>query len=335
MNVNAFAALAAGRHLEPFSYSADSLGRWDVQVRISHCGICHSDVHLIDNDWQISQYPLVPGHEIVGTVERVGSEVRHLEAGQRVGIGWQRSSCHSCRECTSGREQLCPEIQATCAGHFGGFADTIVSDSRFVFAIPEALTSENAAPLLCGGATVYSPFRNFGVRPNMRVGVIGIGGLGHLALQFARAMGCDVTAFSSTPDKAAEATEFGAHHFCLSNDPKELEKQAGRFDFLVSTVYSPLDWPAYINALSPRGNLCFVGVQAEPLAIPVFPLLVGERSITASAIGSRASIAEMLEFAARHGIQAKTELVPMGDVNSAIQKVREGKARFRMVLSNG
>lgn len=334
MKIEAYAAHRAGGRLEPFSYTAGEVGPWDVRVRISHCGICHSDVHLIDNDWQMTGYPLVPGHEIVGTIEEVGASVRHLEVGQRVGIGWQRSSCMTCRECSEGRENLCSSNQATCVGNHGGFADAIVSDSRFAFPIPEGLDSENAAPLLCAGATVYSPFRNYRVKPSMKVGVIGIGGLGHLALQFARAMGCEVTAFSSSPDKAGEAERFGANHFYPSADSKGLERLAGRYDFLLATVFAPLDWPAFLNLLRPGGNLCFVGAVAEPIPVPVFPLVIGERQITGSVIGSRASIAEMLEFSARHRIQARTERMPFEEVNSAVNRVRESRARYRVVLAN-
>ena len=183
---------------------ARALGPHDVEIRISHCGICHSDVHLVDGDWGMGSYPMVPGHEIVGTVAALGPEVRHLEAGARVGVGWQRGACLACESCGAGDENLCAENEATCVGHHGGFADRIRLDGRFAFPIPEGLASENAAPLLCGGATVYSPLRRW-VKPSMRVGVVGIGGLGHLGLQFARAMGCEVTAISSTPDKEAEA----------------------------------------------------------------------------------------------------------------------------------
>ena len=216
MTIHAHAAMAPRQTLNPFQYEPAGLGPWDVEVAITHCGICHSDIHLIDNDWGISSYPLVPGHEIIGTVEDAGAEVKHLKKGQRVGVGWQRGSCLVCEQCLKGNENLCPENRATCVGNHGGFAERIRVDSRFAFPIPDALASENAAPLLCGGATVYSPLKNYGVVPSMRIGVIGIGGLGHLALQFANAFGCEVTAFSSTPDKEKEAGLFGAHRFIAS-----------------------------------------------------------------------------------------------------------------------
>src|SRR5512139_2529524 len=219
MSFHAYAAHARKGPLVPFVYDPSPLGPHDVEIRITHCGICHSDVHLVDGDWGVGSYPMVPGHEIVGTVAALGPEARHLETGQRVGVGWQRGACLGCDLCGTGDENLCPRNEATCVDHHGGFADRIRVDGRFAFPIPDALASENAAPLLCGGATVYSPLRRW-VKPPMRVGVVGIGGLGHLALQFARAMGCEVTAISSSPDKAAEARGFGAHHFLATREPK-------------------------------------------------------------------------------------------------------------------
>ena len=335
MIIHAHAAMAPRQTLYPFQYESAGLGPWDVEVAITHCGICHSDIHLIDNDWGISSYPLVPGHEIIGTVEDAGAEVKHLKKGQRVGVGWQRGSCLLCEQCLKGDENLCPENRATCVGNHGGFAERIRVDSRFAFPIPDALASENAAPLLCGGATVYSPLKNYGIVPSMRVGVIGIGGLGHLALQFANAFGCEVTAFSSTPDKEKEASSFGAHRFIASANLAAPKKAAGSLDFILSTVFANLDWNIYLQLLRPNGKLCFVGVPAAPIQIHIGALLGGQKSVCASVIGSRNTIREMLDFAARHDIQAKTEVLPLAEVNKAIEKVRVNKARYRMVLKTG
>ena len=335
MTIHAHAAMAPRQTLNPFQYEPAGLGPWDVEVAITHCGICHSDIHLIDNDWGISSYPLVPGHEIIGTVEDAGAEVKHLKKGQRVGVGWQRGSCLVCEQCLKGNENLCPENRATCVGNHGGFAERIRVDSRFAFPIPDALASENAAPLLCGGATVYSPLKNYGIVPSMRIGVIGIGGLGHLALQFANAFGCEVTAFSSTPDKEKEAGSFGAHRFIASANLAAPKKAAGSLDFILSTVFANLDWNTYLQLLRPNGKLCFVGVPAAPIQIHIGALLGGQKSVCASVIGSRNTIREMLDFAARHDIQAKTEVLPMAEVNKAIEKVRANKARYRMVLKTG
>ena len=326
MTIHAQAAMASKQHLKPFQYEPAALGPHDVEIAITHCGICHSDIHLIDNDWSMSSYPLVPGHEIIGTVADAGPAVKHLKQGQRVGVGWQRGSCLVCEQCVRGDENLCAESRATCVGNHGGFADRIRTDSRFAFAIPETLASENAAPLLCGGATVYSPLKHYGVVPPMRVGVIGIGGLGHLALQFANAFGCEVTAFSSTPEKEKEARDFGAHRFVASANPASLKNVVGSLDFILSTVY--------LSLLRPNGKLCFVGVPAAPIQIHIGTLLGGQKSVCASVIGSRNTIREMLEFAARHDIEAMTEVMPLADVNKAIEKVRANKARYRMVLRN-
>lgn len=332
MSIHCFASKAQKQPLEPFEYNPESLGPWDVEVKISHCGICHSDIHLIDNDWGISRYPLVPGHEIIGTVTALGPKVKDLKMGDRVGIGWQRSSCLSCEWCKSGEENLCAKQEATCVGHAGGFAESIRSDSRFAFRIPESLESQNAAPLLCGGATVYSPLKRHGVDKTKKVGIIGIGGLGHLALQFAKALGAHVTAFSSTPSKEAEAKQFGADQFVSSIDARSMPALAGSLDFILCTISEPLDWTQYMDILRTKGVLCFVGVQSKPINLPVMAFIHGRRSVDGSNIGSRREIEEMLQFAAKHGIQAQTELFPLNEANAAIAKVRANKVRYRAVL---
>jgi uncharacterized zinc-type alcohol dehydrogenase-like protein len=332
MSFHAYAAHAKKGALAPFVYEPSPLGPHDVEIRISHCGICHSDVHLVDGDWGVGTYPMVPGHEIVGTVAALGPEVEHLQAGQRVGVGWQRGACLGCEFCSAGEENLCPQNEGTCVNHYGGFADRVRLDGRFAFPIPEALASENAAPLLCGGVTVYSPLRRW-VRPPMKVGVVGIGGLGHLGLQFARAMGCEVTAVSSTPDKEPEARSFGAHHFVATSAPKALASAAGTLDFVLSTVYAPQDWMGLLGALRPNGVLCFVGAPAEPLMLPIGALLGGQKTVTTSVIGGRPAIREMLEFAARHGVVAKTQLRPLAEADAALAETRKGRARYRIVLA--
>ena len=332
MAINAYAAMAAKQELQPFEYEPRPLRPHEIDIAVSHCGICHSDIHLIDNDWQNSVYPLVPGQEVVGTVSRAGDLVGHLQVGQRVGVGWQSGACYTCEYCSNGEENLCQTKTATCVGHHGGFADFVVADSRFAFPLPDQLASENAAPLLCGGITVYAPLKHYDIQPHMKVGVVGIGGLGHMALQFARAFGCKVTAFSSSPDKEPEAKQFGAHRFVNSADPKALKAIQRTLDFIVVTVFSDLDWMAYLNALRPHGKLCFVGAVANPITIPVMPILIGHKSICGSATGGRPMITEMLDFAARHGIQAQTELMPFELCNDAIARLRSNKARYRIVL---
>jgi alcohol/geraniol dehydrogenase (NADP+) len=332
MYIYSYAVHAPKQLLQPFSYDKAELGPKEIEIAITHCGICHSDIHLIDNDWKNSVYPLVPGHEIVGMVDAIGPEVTHLRVGQRVGIGWQSGSCFECEMCGTGNENLCAQNQATCNGHYGGFAHEVRTDSRFAFPIPNDMDSETAAPLLCGGVTVYSPFRSNNVRPHSKVGIVGIGGLGHMAVQFARAFGCEVTAFSTSADKEAEAHELGAHRFVLSNDPDQMAAAANSLDFILSTVFVQLDWGAFMKTLRPFGTLCFVGAGGM-LNIPVNALMSKKKTVTGSIIGGRSVIQEMLEFSARHNIRAITEAMPLSEVNEAVQKVREGKARYRMVLT--
>lgn len=334
MTIRGYAAKKPKGPLEPFQYDPKPLESHEVEVKISHCGICHSDIHLIDNDWGITDFPLVPGHEIVGTVTSLGAEVQGLAKGQRVGIGWQRSACLNCEYCLRGFENLCSQLKDTCVGNHGGFADAIRIDHRFAFPIPDELDSESAAPLLCGGVTVYSPLVYYKVRPAMKVGVIGIGGLGHLALQFASKMGCEVTAFSSTTEKESEARGLGAHHFVFDNDSQIMEKVASTQDFILSTVAADLNWESYIDALRPGGRLCFVGVPKEAISIPAFSLIVGRNSICGSPIGSRTDIREMLDFAVRNDIKPCTETFPMSKVNEGIDRLRNNQVRYRVVLKN-
>jgi len=329
--VGAYAVLEAGAALTPFDYGPAALGPHDVEITITHCGLCHSDLHLIDNDWQTSQFPLVPGHEIVGTVAEKGSLVTHLDLGVRVGVGWQCGSCLQCEWCERGDENLCADMVETCVARPGGFADRIRIDGRFAFAIPAALSSDVAAPLFCGGITVYSPLRQH-ARPQSRVGVIGIGGLGHLALRFAHALGCEVTAFSSTAAKEEEARAHGAHHFVSSVDDSALKAQHESLDLIISTVNQSLDWKRYVNALRPDGVLSFVGALAEPLTIPSGILLARRRSVTGSPIGGRVAMREMLDFAARHGVGAQVETLPMSEVNTALDRLRRNDVRYRFVL---
>jgi len=325
---------AAGAELLPFRYSVADLAPNDVEVKISHCGVCHSDVHLIDNDWGMSKYPFIPGHEIVGTVTAVGSAVRDRKVGERVGIGWQADSCGICEWCRQGDEHLCAQSQPTCIGRNGGYADAIRVNARFAIPVPEVLDSENVAPLLCGGITVYSPLRNHLARPSSRVGVVGIGGLGHMALQFARAFGCEVTAFSTSKDKEEEARTLGAHHFVNTRDTAALKKVAGSYDLILSTVSADQDFQGFVGALRPKGTLVVLGASPSPLQIAAFSLISGQKSIAGSPTGSPRDLHEMLDVAARHNIKAITQTFAMKDANAAIASVKKNKVRYRAVLTN-
>ena len=332
--IQGLAAHAAGAELLSYRYDPGKLGANEVEIAISHCGVCHSDLHLIANDWGISQYPFIPGHEIIGTVAALGSEVRSLEVGQRVGLGWQSNSCGQCEWCVSGQENLCPSSEGTCVHRNGGYADRVRANARFVIPIPDALNSEQTAPLLCAGITVYNPMRMNGINPSSRVGIVGIGGLGHLAIQFARVFGAEVTAFSTSTGKEDEARALGAHHFINSRETKSMKEATGALDFILTTVNADQDWSTFMGALRPHGTMWFVGVPPSPVAVHAFPLIAGLRTIGGSPVGPPARIREMLDVAARHGVKATTERFAMAKANEAIDKVKKGKVRYRAVLAN-
>ena len=332
--IHGLAAHAAGAELLPYHYDPGKLGAQEVEIAITHCGICHSDIHLISNDWGISQYPFIPGHEVIGTVAAVGSDVNMHKVGDRVGLGWQSNSCGECEWCMKGMENLCAASEGTCVHRNGGYAERVRANARFVIPIPDPLKSEHAAPLLCGGVTVYSPLRTHGINPSSRVGVVGIGGLGHIAIQFARVFGAQVTAFSSSAGKEEEVRALGAHHFVNTRESKAMKEVAGTQDFILTTINADQDWGTYIQALRPTGTLCFVGVPPSPVTVQAFPLIAGLRSISGSPIGSPHRLREMLDVAARHGVKATTELFPMAKANEAIEKVKKNKVRYRAVLAN-
>ncbi len=330
--IKAYAAFEPGGDLKPFEYDPGPLGADDVEIDVEHCGICHSDVSMLNNHWDIAEYPLVAGHEVSGRVAAVGDHVRHLQVGQRVGVGWHAGYCMTCESCLSGDHNLCATAQPTIVAHHGGFADKMRAAAVSVVALPEALDSAVAGPLLCGGITVFNPLLQFDIKPTATVGVIGIGGLGHLALQFYNAWGCEVIAFTSSASKREEALRLGAHDTINFRDSTALEAAAGRFDLIVSTVNVKLDWNAYLGALKPKGRLHIVGATLEPLDLQAFPLIMAQRSVSGSPVGSPGSIGTMLHFAARHGIQPVTEHFPMDQVNDALEHLESGQARYRIVL---
>ena len=334
--VNAWAAQEAGGKLEPFTYELGQRGASEVDIAVEYCGLCHSDLSLINNDWGNAQYPLVPGHEVVGRIEAVGDGVEHLQVGQRVGLGWNASSCMHCQQCMSGDHNLCSQQQGTIVGRHGGFADRVRCSAEWAIPIPDALDPKAVGPMFCGGITVFNPITQLGIKPTDRVGVIGIGGLGHLAIQFLAAWGCEVTAFSSTADKESQAREMGAHHFITSSDPKALKAVRGRFDAIINTTNVELNWDAYIAALAPRGTLHTVGAVLGAFGPSNgFMLIGGQKSVSGSPLGSPATTATMLDFAARHDVAAQIEVFPMSEVNAALDHLKAGKARYRVVLQAG
>ncbi len=332
MLVKAQAALQRGAALLPWSYTPAPLGAHECLIEVKACGICHSDIHMIDNDWGMANYPVVPGHEVVGEVRELGPEVHHLRRGQRVGVGWQRSACLQCPDCLKGNENLCNENRAVIVHGYGGFADHVVVDSRFAFPLPDELSSDTAGPLLCGGITVYAALRTAGMGSGQRIGVIGIGGLGHLAVQFAARLGNRVTLFTTSADKAELAARLGVHEVVVtkSGEPPRATKP---LDILLSTAPANLDWAAYLNLLDSDGTLALVGVPSEPLTVPLWPLLLKRRRILASPIGGRARMTEMLHTAADFGIEPIVERFAMADVNTALQRVRSNAVRYRAVLT--
>lgn len=330
--INAYAAHQAHGALEPFSYDAGALGAHDVEIDVQYCGICHSDLSMLDNEWGFTQYPFVGGHEITGTVAAVGAHVKHVQVGQWVGLGWHANYCNACHECMSGDQNLCTTAQGTIIGRHGGFADKVRANAASVVVLPEGVDAASAGPLFCGGITVFNPMVQFDVKPTDSVAVIGIGGLGHMAVQFLHAWGCKVTAFTSSEAKTKEALELGADDTINSRDPAALAAAAGRFDYIISTVNVKLDWNAYVGTLKPRGRLHFVGATMEPLDLNVFPLLMGQRSVSGSPVGSPSTIAKMLDFAKQHQIKPMVEMFDFKDINAAIERVRSGQARYRVVL---
>ncbi|PTR28348.1 NAD(P)-dependent alcohol dehydrogenase [Pseudomonas sp. GV085] len=327
-----WAATAAGAPLEPFSYDPGPLGSDEVEVAVEYCGVCHSDQSLIDNDWGISSYPFIPGHEVVGRIVRVGDQVRGLEMGQRVGIGWYKGSCMHCTSCIEGSHNLCRTVQPTIIGSNGGFADRIRSHWAWALPIPAGLDPAMAGPLFCAGSTVFNPLVVFGIKPTDRVGVVGIGGLGHLALRFLNAWGCEVTAFTSSLSKQDEARRLGAHKVVASTDTDALNAIAGTLDFLLVTANANLDWTAMLATLRGKGRLHFVGVVPDAIPVHVFNLIPQQKVLSASPVGSPANTAMMLEFCARHQILPQVEMFPMSRINEAIDHLRSGKARYRVVL---
>jgi uncharacterized zinc-type alcohol dehydrogenase-like protein len=330
--VHAYAAAEAGGSLEPFEYEAGPLKRHEVEIDVIACGICHSDLSMLDNEWGQSTYPLVPGHEVAGTVAAAGDGVEHLQPGKVVGLGWYSASCMTCRQCMRGDHNLCLTAEQTIVNRHGGFADRVRCHKAWAIPLPEGVDPKKAGPLFCGGITVFNPIVQFGVLPTHRVGVIGIGGLGHLALQFLNRWGCEVTAFTSSDSKAEQAIKLGAHKIVNSRSDAALDDAAGTFDLILSTVNVPLNWDKYFAALAPRGRLHTVGALMEPIPASAFSLIVGQKSLSGSPLGSPATIAMMLEFCARHRIEPMTEHFPMRNVNEALDHLRAGKARYRIVL---
>lgn len=333
-SIHAFAASGAKQPLQPLVFDAGPLKNDDIEVAIEYCGVCHSDLSMIDNNWGLTRYPFVPGHEIVGKIVNIGSYAmdKGLKIGQMVGIGWNRGSCMHCHSCLSGDQHLCHDVQATIIGRHGGFANRIRSHWAWVIPLPAGVDITSAGPLFCGGITVFNPLIQYNVRPTQRVGVVGIGGLGHMAIRFMHAWGCEVTAFTSSDTKREEALTLGAHRVVASNDSNALANIAGQLDFILVTANAALDWGAFIATLAPKGRLHFVGAVPDAVPVHIFSFIAKQAELSASPTGAPSRLADMLAFCARHAIKPQVEHFPLAKINDAIEHLRSGKARYRIVL---
>jgi alcohol dehydrogenase (NADP+) len=340
MRVHAYAAPAAGQPLAPTTIERRDVGPNDVLIEITHAGICHSDIHTVNGDWGPQPFPVVPGHEIVGVVTEVGPEVGTHRVGDRVGVGCMVNSCGHCANCLGGDEQYCLNgmvgTYATTdrdgSTTQGGYSTHVVVDAGFVLRVPEGIDSAAGAPLLCAGITTYSPLRHWGAGPGKRVAVVGLGGLGHLGVKLAHAMGAEVTVLSQSLKKQEDGLRLGADAYFATSDPDTFTELAGRFDLIVNTVSAPIDVDAYLSLLAVGGALVNVGAPAEPLSLNVFSLIGGRRSYAGSMIGGIAETQEMLDFCAEHGIGAEVEVIPADQVNEAYERVLASDVRYRFVI---
>lgn len=331
--IRAYAAREARGPLTPFEFDPGALGADQVEIAVESCGICHSDVAMLNNEWGFSSYPFVGGHEVIGSLAAVGERVSTLRVGQKVGLGWFSRSCLVCRSCLNGDQNLCPTAEQTIIGRYGGFAQRVRAQATWVLPLPDGMNPLKAGPLFCGGITVFNPLVQFDVRPTHRVGVVGIGGLGHMALMFLKHWGCEVIAFTSE-SKMDEALKLGATRAVSSRDASKFAALRGGLDFILVTATASLDWQPYVDLLSPKGRLHFLGAVPKPLSLAVFPMILGQKSVSGSPLGSPLNTAAMLDFAARHGIEPVTETFPMSKINDALAHLESGKARYRVVLGN-
>ncbi len=339
----AYAARSATSPLAPFSITRRDPGPRDVQMDILYCGVCHSDLHIARDEWKMTIYPVVPGHEIIGRVTRVGGEVKGFKPGDTVGVGCLVDSCRTCASCRDGLENYCegemiltynsPDKHGAGPVTYGGYSTGITVDERFVLRVSDKLDPAAAAPLLCAGITTYSPLRHWKVGAGQRVGIVGLGGLGHMGVKFAHAMGAQVALFTTSPGKAADAKRLGAHEVIISRDADAMAKQQGSFDFILNTVAAPHDLNPFINALKRDGTMCLVGAPDHPHPpIEVMPLIFKRRRVVGSLIGGIRETQEMLDFCAQHGIVSDIEKIPMQQINAAYERMLRSDVKYRFVI---
>jgi uncharacterized zinc-type alcohol dehydrogenase-like protein len=341
LDTKAYAAFNPKQPLGPWSLQRREPGQHDVLIDIAYCGVCHSDLHQVRDEWGGSHFPMVPGHEIVGKVDRVGSAVTRFKAGDVVGIGCFVDSCRTCSACKQGEEQYCDGLTSYTYNGFeqdgktptyGGYSTRIVADENYVLRVGNTPSLDAVAPLLCAGITTYSPLRHWKVGKGQRVAVVGLGGLGHMAVKFANAFGAEVTLLSSSPSKKADALRLGAHEFALSSDQRVMSGLQNRFDFILDTVSAPHDLVAQAMMLRTDGVMVLVGVPDKPAQLPAFPLIMKRRTIAGSLIGGIAETQEMLDFCAEKGITADVETIPMKGINDAYERMLKSDVRYRFVI---
>ena len=342
-NTKAYSAASAKSPLAADTIARRDLTQHDVQIEILFCGICHSDLHLVRNEWSgvmPTTYPIVPGHEMVGRVTQVGSAVTQYKPGDLAGVGCLVDSDGTCPQCKANLEQFCPNLTLTYNSPdkhlggvtYGGYSDSIVVDERFVLRVPIHLDLAGTAPLLCAGITTYSPMRHWGVTKGKKVGVVGLGGLGHMGVKFARAFGAHVVVFTTSPDKTEDALRLGADEVVVSRHADEMQKHAGSFDFILDTVSAQHDINAYLNLLRLDGNITLVGAPENPLEISAFSLIMGRRSLSGSNIGGIAETQEMLDFCGEHNITADVEVIPIQKVNEAYERLLNSDVKYRFCI---
>lgn len=341
LNSRGYAAQNAGEALAPFTFERRDPGPLDVVIEIQYCGVCHSDIHMANNDWGMSVFPMVPGHEIVGRVVRVGTSVKKFKAGDSVGVGCMVDSCRSCTNCQDGEEQYCVNGMTLTYGSpekhiggytYGGYSNNIVVDEAFVLKISPKLDIASTAPLLCAGITTYSPMRHWNVVAGQKVGVVGLGGLGHMALKSARSFDTHVVQFTTSPSKREDAMRLGAHEVVLSRDEDAMKAHANSFDFILDTVSAPHDLNALLPLLKRDGKLVLVGLPTEPPTVAPGGLIWARRSLAGSLIGGVRETQEMLDYCAEHGISADIEVIPIQKINEAFQRVVKADVKYRFVI---
>ncbi|MDE3048818.1 MAG: NAD(P)-dependent alcohol dehydrogenase [Nitrospirota bacterium] len=340
LSTRGYAAMTAKAPLQPFVFERRDLGDHDVLIAITHCGICHTDIHQARDEWGGSIFPMVPGHEIVGTITQIGSAVRQFSIGETAGVGCFVDSCRTCPACREGLEQYCEAgMLLTYSGRDkdgkptqGGYSTQIVVDENYVLRIPSALSPAGTAPLLCAGITTYSPLRHWGVGKYHKLAVVGLGGLGHMAVKIANALGTEVTVLSTSERKRKDADRLGAFDFAITSQPETFTRLQRRFDFILDTVSAPHDYNAYVNLLRTDGTMILVGAPDKPTPLAPFPLILHRRSIAGSVIGGIRETQEMLDFCATHKIESDIELIPIQQVNEAYERVLRGDVRFRFVI---